>query len=273
MSFESNHPTTPQLPNNRTTLATSPRAEKPFQFSLRHLLITMAVVAVPIAIFTQLDLDDIRPGTKRVICSNNLSQIGKGLLQYHVVRGRFPAAYIADTKGRPMHSWRVKLLPYFRPDLHEQYRLDEPWDGPHNRLLAQRVPSIYRCPSDSQVDANLQMTSYVAVVGPKTAWPDAKPVSVAQIKDGSSHTLLIVESHNSGIHWMEPRDLHTTQMSQQINSSQGQGIRSSHRPQQSHGCAMGLFADGSVRVLGGDLPPATVRSLMTIAGGEEVELP
>jgi hypothetical protein len=117
------------------------------------------------------------------------------------------------------------------------------------------------------------MTSYVAIVGPETAWPDAKPVSMAKIKDGSSNTLLVVESHHSGIHWMEPRDLHTTQMSQQINSSQGQGIRSAHHPKQSHGCAMGLFADGSVRVLDGDLAPATVRALMTIAGGEDVELP
>jgi hypothetical protein len=247
--------------------------EKPFQFSLRHLLIAMAVMAVPIAVFTQFDWDDIRPGTKRIICSNNLSQIGRVLQDYHVARGRFPAAYVADASGRPIHSWRVRLLPHFNPAIYEQYRFDEPWDGPHNRLLAPHIPNSFRCPSDSQSDTSRQMTSYVAIVGPETAWPDGNAVSMAQIKDGLSNTLLVVESHNSGIHWMEPRDLHMTQMSQQINSAQGQGIASAHHPQHAHGCAVGLFADGSVRVLDDDLPPHTVRALLTIAGGEDVELP
>jgi Protein of unknown function (DUF1559) len=30
---------------------------------------------------------------------------------YHDTYGRFPPAYIADHDGRPMHSWRVLILP------------------------------------------------------------------------------------------------------------------------------------------------------------------
>jgi hypothetical protein len=115
------------------------------------------------------------------------------------------------------------------------------------------------------------MTSYLAVVGPETAWPGARAVSMAKIKDGSSNTILVVESHNTGIHWMEPRDLHTTQMPQSICPTQGQGICSLHGPKRE--LAQVVFADGSVRALTNDTPPTTVRALLTIAGGEEVELP
>ena len=31
---------------------------------------------------------------------------------YHDEHGSFPPAYIADASGKPMHSWRVLILPY-----------------------------------------------------------------------------------------------------------------------------------------------------------------
>ena len=43
-----------------------------------------------------------------------------------------------------MHSWRVLLLPYLdQLELYNAYRFDEPWDGPNNRLLADRMPRHY----------------------------------------------------------------------------------------------------------------------------------
>src|SRR5687767_14136115 len=53
-----------------------------------------------------------RPPSKRTQCKNNLKQIALALHNYHDVYGSFPPAYIADKDGRPMHSWRVLLLPY-----------------------------------------------------------------------------------------------------------------------------------------------------------------
>ena len=47
--------------------------------------------------------------------------------------GAFPAAYVADENGRPMHSWRVALLPFLeQSDLYSQYNFNEPWDSPEN---------------------------------------------------------------------------------------------------------------------------------------------
>jgi len=37
---------------------------------------------------------------------------GLALFNYHDDYGSYPPAYIADESGRPMHSWRVLILPY-----------------------------------------------------------------------------------------------------------------------------------------------------------------
>jgi len=78
-------------------------------------------------------------------------------------------------------------------------------------------------------------------------------------------TLQLVEVANSGIHWMEPRDLHVGQMAPTVNPRAGQGISSGHK-----GGAIGLLADGSVRFLSENLPAETIRGLLTIQGGETI---
>jgi hypothetical protein len=37
-------------------------------------------------------------------------------------------------------SWRVKLLPYLEQDhLYRQFKLNEPWDSPHNQALLKEM--------------------------------------------------------------------------------------------------------------------------------------
>jgi hypothetical protein len=207
------------------------------------------------------------PGAaRRTQCKNNLKQIGLALHNYHDVFGCFPPAYVADEEGRPLHSWRVLILPYLdQAPLYSRYRFDEPWDGPNNRKLHEAVVDIYRCPSDppTSKSADTNCTNYVAVVGPETMWPGSEGVKRRDITDGPSNTLIVVETANSGIHWMEPRDLHVLQMASTINSSGGQGMSSKHA-----GCAVGLLSDGAVRTLSEKLPAETLRALLTIKGKE-----
>ena len=208
------------------------------------------------------------PASRRLACSNNLKQIAIALHNYHDVYGSFPPAYVPDKNGRPMHSWRVLILPFMdHKALYDLYRFDEPWDGPNNAKLGAQYVSIYGCPSDAHADGNTD-TSYVAVVGSGTAWPGEKAAKLSAIKDGSENTLLVVEVHNSGIHWMEPRDLHIGQMPLAINSPRGQGMSSKH-PE----CAQAVFADGHVDWLKDSTPPETFRALLTINGGETVVVP
>ena len=70
-------------------------------------------------------------------CQGRLRQIALALQCYHDVYKSFPPAYVADETGKPMHSWRVLILPFLEQKaLYDQYRFDEPWDGPNNGKLA-----------------------------------------------------------------------------------------------------------------------------------------
>jgi len=198
-------------------------------------------------------------------CRHNLKQIALALHNYHDTYGSFPPAYIADEYGRPIHSWRVLILPFLdHQALYDQYRFDEPWNGPHNINLVEIMPSVYRCASD---DTGAEAcTNYVVMIGPRTAWPGDTPVRMSDIADGTRNTWLVVEVADSGIAWSEPRDLHVQQMARELNASAGQGISSKHP-----GGAQVVCADGSAHFVPELLPPEDIRALLTIAGGESVE--
>jgi hypothetical protein len=200
-------------------------------------------------------------------CTNNLKRIGLALQNYHDEYKGFPPAYISDENGRPMHSWRVLILPYVeRNDLYQQYNFDEPWNGPNNRRLAEMMPDVFRCPN-SKADDN--ETSYVAVVGPETVWPGDKRVRLHDVHDGTSKTMMLVEIADSGINWLEPRDLPFEQAALGINPPHTKLSVSSGHP----GGASFLSCDGSVHFLSDDIPPETLRALLTRDGGENAAIP
>jgi prepilin-type processing-associated H-X9-DG protein len=207
-----------------------------------------------------------RQASRRSRCKNNLMNIGLALHNYHDQFGSFPPACVADENGRPMHSWRVLILPFLdQTPLYNQYRFDEPWDGPNNKKLADTILAVYNCPSDDHGGPGnaSTMTNYVAIVGSDTAWPENGSAAYQDIRDGTSNTLLVVEVANSGIHWMEPRDLHVVQMAPTINSKAGQGISSRHA-----GGAQVLFADGHVQFIIDSLSVGDLRALLTAHTGD-----
>jgi hypothetical protein len=228
-----------------------------------RLMEAFAILGI-IAVLIGLLLPDIfvhRGGapSRRMACQNNLRQIGIALHNYHDTYGTLPPAYIADENGKPMHSWRVLILPFMEQEpLYKQYRFDEPWNGPNNSKLANQFVSVYCCPSHYPSLG----TSYVAIVGAHTAWPGEKALKLADLKDGTDSILLVVEVHDSGIHWMEPRDFHVSQMAQTINAPHGQGISSEHTRS-----ANVVKADGAVRYLSNDTPAESLRSWIYIDDG------
>ena len=249
-----------------TNTPTTSAAPARFRFSLAQLLWAMAGASVLFAAIYWVG-NFARASANQATCSNNLKQLAIALQNYHDTFGSFPPAYIADEQGRPMHSWRILIMPFLESSiLYSEYRFDEPWNGPNNRLLHARMRRTFHCPSDTTQGA--PMTNYVVVVGPETAFPGNGCVSLDQIADGPANTLLVVEVHNSGIHWLEPRDLSFAQMARKINSPAGQGISSAHS-----GSAQAAFADGHIQILPNTLPAAEVRGLLTIAGGKTVNQP
>jgi Protein of unknown function (DUF1559) len=183
---------------------------------------------------------------------------------YHDTYGCFPPAYVAGRDGRPMHSWRVLILPFLEQQaLYDAYNLAESWDGPNNRKLADRVGRIY-LRSGLESD-QVRTTSFVAVVGPETAWPGIAALSDKDLGDGSNTTLMVVEVPDGQFRWMEPRDLRFDRMSFRINDGSGRGLGSRL------GGARVVSADGTVRTLPDDFAPHTLRALLTANGGETID--
>lgn len=240
--------------------------EAPRSITLTLLLTAGAIVFLFCLVFPP--IDGRRPA-RRTICWDNLHNIGLALHNYHDAHESFPPAYSSDARGTPMHSWRTYLLPYVDlAPLYNMYNLQEPWNGPANAALADSVGAlvIYQCVADTAArDAGQPWTSYLAIVGPHTAWPGDRPARISEFTDGVANTALIVEAHNTGIPWMEPRDLHVTQMAPTVNPDSGQGISSPHE-----GGAFVMFADGAVRFIADDTDPETLRRLIERDDGEEV---
>lgn len=236
-------------------------------FTLVELLVIIAIIVLLIALFIPFS-GGSREAARRIQCANNLKQIGLALHSYHDEFGCFPPAYVTDEDGKPMHGWRVLILPYMEQQpLYDQYDFNEPWDGPNNSKLHDTMVATYSCPSQPREDSE-NTTSYVAVVGSDTVFPGDQSTTFEDITDGTSNTLLVVEISNSGIHWMEPRDLNVEEMPAVINPGEGRsrGISSMH-PEG----AQVLWADGAIHLLPNSLPTKTLRAKLTIAGGETID--
>ncbi len=194
----------------------------------------------------------------RAQCMNNLKQIELALLNYESANGHFPPAYVADKDGKPMHSWRVLILPYLDQDaLYKTYNLNEPWDGPNNKKLLTSRPLVYSCPSDpSALGPGATETTYVAVIGKDAAWSGEKPRMLKDIAGGSSSTIMIVEVADSGVPWTKPEDVSLDALVA-ANANSSPLIPSSHHGVQSdfffiyEHCsgANVAFADGRVEYL------------------------
>lgn len=203
-----------------------------------------------------------REAARRTQCNNNLKQIMLAMHNYHDVYKTFPPAYIPDANGKPMHSWRVLLLPYLEADyLYAQYNFNEPWDSPGNSRVAEMMMPIFACPSDS--DHAPGYTSYMLVTGKGTMFDGAQALGLPQITDGSYSTIAVVEVTSAAVPWTEPRDLDISQL--RVLFGPGTGAVESRHP----GGVNAAMADGSVRFIPyGATSEAAVRAMVTPSGGE-----
>jgi hypothetical protein len=196
----------------------------------------------------------------RATCRQGLNYIAQAFLNYHQANGCFPPAYIADKNGKPMHSWRVLILPYLDQDpLYKAYDFMGPWDGANNRKLLTSRPWMFACRSDQDADdSRADQTSYVAVVGPNAAWRGEKSRKLGPVDfpGGPGHTIMVVEVANSGIPWMEPRDVSLDTLGVAGGKSPALTVSSNHHPDDEffftydRGCGAHVAtADGSVHYL------------------------
>jgi hypothetical protein len=153
---------------------------------------------------------------------NNLKQIMLAVHSVHDVYKFLPPAAICDKQtGKPLLSWRVAILPYVEQGaLYKQFKLDEPWDSPHNKKLLEPMPAVYEAPGVKTQEPHL--TFYRVFITPPgnkllTAWtttPDKKSpfgargmkLSVLVNLDGASNTIGVVEA-GEAVPWTKPDPL------------------------------------------------------------------
>lgn len=208
---------------------------------------------------------------------NNLRQIGLALHNYHDTFGTFPPAVINGPDGEPWHSWRVLILPFLdNAPLYNQYRFDEPWDGPHNSQLLDRMPAVYSDPIHGENPDHL--THYIAFCGDGYAFSgdgvemNGRHLSsgrrIAQFTDGTSNTLLVGPAvPEEQIPWMKPEDITFTDEISVPGSDDSIAL-----PYEidNRRVAPILRCDGSVFGLTDEVDRVAFKAMLTIGGGESV---
>lgn len=216
-----------------------------------------AVIGVLVALLLPA-VQAARAAARRMSSSNNLKQIALAMHNYHDVYKKFPprASYASD--GTPLLSWRVHLLPFLEQEtLYKQFRLNEPWDSPHNRQLIEQIPSVYRNPSATSPPTH---ASYLVPCGKGSIFEGKEGTSLSKITDGTSNTLLVLEvNDDASVIWTKPDDL-AYDVSKPLA-----GLGMSHL-----GGFNAAFADGSVRFFAVSIDPSLFLRLLMMADGQPI---
>jgi hypothetical protein len=137
---------------------------------------------------------------------NQIKQLVLATVQFEVKYGGLPPAASYDDQGRPLLSWRVHLLPFLGENLlYDRFRLDEPWDSPHNRRLVSEMPAVYQ--SRGLASRAAGRTGYLAPIGPTCMFFGRSGLSYKDVPDGTSKTILYVEAiPDRAVIWTKPED-------------------------------------------------------------------
>jgi prepilin-type processing-associated H-X9-DG protein len=199
--------------------------------------------------------DHASPENYRASCIHNLKQIGQSLHFYHDANKHFPLANTCNKDGKPLYSWRVEILPIDQYKyINDSLKKDESWNSTHNASVLSQFMWEYYCPGSGYVR---NMTDYVAVIGPGTAWRANESIKLSDLPDGGSHTVMVVEIVNSDINWAEPRDMTVEEILENLETKQEHHISTLHP-----NVTNVLFADGVVRSFPSEMPISIWKKLL-----------
>ena len=199
-----------------------------------------------------------RDAARRSVSMNNMRQMGIAFKSYENLFHRYPARAIYSKDRKPLLSWRVAMLLFIGEDeLYKQFNLDEPWDSEHNKKLIAKMPNIYQSPHDSN---NEGKTCYLVPVGKGTMFEKTTGVKPAEITDGESNTIMLVEvAPEKSVVWTKPEDLDYDPE----KPLRGFGSLD-------HGFFNAGFVDVSVRRIHSAMDPDFLKAMFTQAGGEKI---
>ena len=205
-------------------------------FTLVELLVVMAIIATLIGLLLPA-VQKIREAANRTKCMNNLKQWGLAMLNYEFNKKSLPGGAYNSPSAQGYFSPLAQAIPYVeQANLFQQFNLNaDPYTDPTNKAAAVQRPSIIVCPSEyyqnlgtaihpdawSNYHANCgswvrlnhvwdgvfgAAASQTANTGTVMAGiPALPPVRLADIKDGTSNTVMYSEVCNGPQPDTEPK--------------------------------------------------------------------
>jgi hypothetical protein len=165
----------------------------------------------------------------------------------------------ATPGGEPVRgaglSWRVHILPFIEEyALYQEFNMEEPWDSEHNKALIARMPAIYGTNPEGK-------TSLHVFVGEGTPFGGESGPRMADIVDGTSNTILVVEAGPSTADvWTKPGGLELGDDPLAALGDIGETF------------LVGMM-DGSVRSIPSTIDGETLKNVIQHADGNPVNIP
>ncbi len=297
-----------------------------FGFTLVELLVVITIIGILIALLLPA-VQAAREAARRVHCQNNLKQLGLAVLNYEEVHGYFPMSRTLNLE----HNWISCILPHIEQmGLADEYDWDFTWDHIVNQDVVTTPLAVVCCPStptgnerfdDIGLGKKAAICDYASAynIGNSPALVELgyirepkysegvlykdRHVTVAEIRDGCSQTLLAVENAGRPDHWLKGDQPGPDNLSLDCgNMSVVDGLvpgggwacpkngcpvhgftydgldcpgpcpfncTNNNEPYSFHPNGMNtVFADGSVHFLADSMPIAVYAALITRDGGE-----
>jgi prepilin-type N-terminal cleavage/methylation domain-containing protein len=202
----------------------------PRGFTLVELLVVIAIIGVLVALLLPA-IQAAREAARRISCQSNIRQFGIALHNYHDTFGVFPPHKLTN----PNHNWMAFILPAIEQgNLQSIYKYNVNWNHADNQPAITTKIKIAVCssaPNAARVDvlANDRKAAVTDYTNPGDVAPVAysgnglsPPAAtrgiiygetgtrLAEVTDGTSHTMLLVEDAGRPEFWIRRKRGPTT---------------------------------------------------------------